>query len=202
MVVALLGLAEPGLAWAQAERVTAPTGSQLRVMVWLNPETYEVLQRIRGQTNDLNVDLLVDSRDSIPSDMNAQLQVAYALGSRQDASLVIWFTKQPDAERRFSVHILIPRAQRLLTRDLGPSDADSGGAGLPSVVKESAALIVRAAIQAVLSGSTIGEVARFDELAEPPSSEAEAPPAWAPHAMQRQTNALERGLRRSRLSTL
>jgi hypothetical protein len=173
-VVALLCLAEPGLAMAQAERAGAP--SQLRAMVWLTPETYEVLERIRGQTNDLSANLLVDSRESIPSDMNAQLQTAYALGSRQDVSLVIWFVKQPDAERRFTVHILIPKTQRMLTRDLDPGDADSGGAGLSSVVKESAALVVRAAIQAVLSGSTIGEVARFDELAELPSSEAEAPP--------------------------
>lgn len=52
------------------------------------------------------------------------------------------------------------------------SNADSGSAGLSSAIKEGAALVVRSAIQAILSGSTIGEVhaARFDELSEPAAS--------------------------------
>lgn len=123
------------------------------------------------------MNLLVDGLDPAPSDLNAQLQTAYTLGARHNVVLVIWFVRQPAAEHHFVVHIAVPKTQRLLTRDLGPSDLDSGAAGLSSAVKESAALVVRAAIQAVLSGSTIGEVqaTRVDEATQPSASATAAP---------------------------
>jgi hypothetical protein len=85
---------------------------------------------------------------------------------------VIWFVVQPDSERHFIVQIAIPKTHRLLTRDLGPTNAGSRSGGLSSAVNESAALVVRAAIQALLSGLTIGEAhtARASALSEPPAS--------------------------------
>jgi hypothetical protein len=167
---------------AQGQEMLAPSSGPLRALVWLEPETDEVLERIHGQTNDLNVDLLIESIDPIPNFMDAQLKAAYTLGEQRNVSLVVWFVRQRDSERHFIVHIAIPRAHRLLTRDLGPSNASSRNGVLSSVVSESAALVVRAAIQALLSGSTIGEV-----RAVPPSGLSELPtastPALAPHVV-------------------
>ena len=173
----LTALAAPGATAAEERAVATPTSAPLRALVWLQPDTDDVLTRIRGQTNDLRVELLVDVLDSIPGDMGAQLRMASNLSQQQDASLVIWFVKQPAAEPHFIVNIALPKTSRLLTRDVGPCAAVSDGGGLSSAVKESAALVVRAAIQAVLSGSTIGELraARFDSVREPQTSEQTAP---------------------------
>ena len=99
-------------------------------MVWLQPATVEVLDRIRGQTSDLQVQLLVDALDPMPAELGTQLRMAYTLSQRQDVAVVIWFVSQADPERHFLVNIAIPKTQRLLTRDLGRSDAGSGNVGL------------------------------------------------------------------------
>jgi len=187
MVLAALSLvfALPRFASAQPQGVATESSSPLRAMVWLKPETDDVLDRIRGQTNDLPVELLVDSVESMPGELGAQLRSAYALSEQHQASIVIWFVNQGDTERHFVVNIAIPASQRLLTRDLGPSEVDPEGARLSSAVKESAALVVRAALQAVLSGLTIGEVrtAGPNEIAAPPAPSAPATlPTIAPIA--------------------
>ena len=153
-------------------------------MLWLQTGTDDVLERIRGQTNDLQVELLVDPLDPMPADLGTQLRTAYTLGVQQNVSLVIWFVKQADGDRHFVVNIAIPKTQRLLTRDLGPSDTGSGDSGLSSAVKESAALVVRAAIQAVRSGLTIGEVraAGFGDVTAPQTASAVPPEGAAPAA--------------------
>jgi hypothetical protein len=174
VLVALTWLAWPGVAASQVYPTHASSSRSLRVLVWLKPDTNEVLDRIRGQINDLGAELIVDNSETMPSDMAAQLQAAYTGSAQQDISLVIWFVKQPAPERHFVVYIAAVTAHRLLTRDLGPSDADSGGDGLSSAVKESAALVVRAAIQAVLRGQKIGreQATRFDGLSGPTVSNA------------------------------
>ena len=168
----LLGIVTARLAASQPQNVESASTAPLRAMLWLQPGTEELLDRIRGQTNDLQVQLAVDTLDPMPGELGAQLRVAYTLSQQQDVSLVIWFVRQADPERHFIVNIAIPTTQRLLTRDLGPSDAGSGSVELASAVKESAALVVRAAIQAVRSGMTIGEVhaARFDDVTAPQAS--------------------------------
>ena len=178
MVLAALSLvfALPRFASAQPQGVATESSSPLRAMVWLKPETDDVLDRIRGQTNDLPVELLVDSVESMPGELGAQLRSAYALSEQHQASIVIWFVNRGDAERHFVVNIAIPASQRLLTRDLGPSEVDPESIGLSSAVKESAALVVRAALQAVLSGLTIGEVQKtaLNDVAAPPAPSAPA----------------------------
>ena len=171
-----IGLTLPRFAAARPQGEATESSSPLRAVVWLQPGTSEVLDRIRGQTNDLRLELLVDSVDPMPDESGAQIRAAYALGEQHQASIVIWFVNQGDTERHFVVNIAIPATQRLLTRDLGPSEADPEGARLSSAVKESAALVVRAAFQAVLSGLTIGEVqtAGPNEIAAPPAPSAPA----------------------------
>ncbi|HEY5958147.1 MAG TPA: hypothetical protein VIV60_16400 [Polyangiaceae bacterium] len=158
LALVFLAVAGPRFAFGQGREPNAPSNARLRAMVWLPPETEEVLARVRGQTNDLAVDLVVDTHEPLPGGHEAQLQIAYSFSERREVTLVIWFVKQPDADRHFVVNIAIPSMHRLLTRDLGPSNAESGGIGISSAVKEGAALVVRAAIQAVLNGSTIGDV--------------------------------------------
>lgn len=174
----LTALAAPSATAAEGRDTTVSTSAPLRALLWLQPDTDDVLTRIQGQTNDLRVELLVDVRDSMPSDLGAQLRMANGLSQQQNASLVIWFIKQPDAESHFIVNIALPKTRRLLTRDVGPGGVASNGSLLSSAVKESAALVVRAAIQAVLNGSPIGEVhaARFDIVAEAQTNEQVAPP--------------------------
>jgi len=154
----ILALAMPRFASAEGQSVDSPSSVTLRATLWLQADSGEVLERIRGQTNDVQVELLVDSFDPMPSDLDAQLRTAYAIGEKQNASLVIWFVRQADGERHFVVNVAIPKTRRLFTRDLGQSVANLDNVGLSSAVKESAALVVRASIQAVLSGWTIGEV--------------------------------------------
>lgn len=187
----LVLLVEPRFLRAQQQYAKASLRAPLRAMVWLKPETDEVLERIRGQTNDLDVELLVSELDPIPDRLGSQLRDAYALSERQKVSLVIWFVKQPDEEHHFMVHIAIPETRRLLTRDLGPSEADSSSTKLSSAVKESAALVVRAALQAVLSGATIGEVQSggFDDNSNSPTASASEPAPTATPAHDGQPEA-------------
>jgi hypothetical protein len=151
----LTALAAPAAAVAPSAEV--PASAPLRALVLLQPQTDDILARIRGQTSDLRVELLVASVESMPGDLGAQTRRAHLLGQQRNASLVIWFVNSATTEPHFIVNIAIPDQSRLLTRDLGPSDAASGSLGIASAVKESAALVVRAAIQAVLGGSTIGD---------------------------------------------
>jgi len=175
----LIALATPRLSAAEPQWEGSSSSTQLRAMLWLQPDTDEVLDRIRGQTSDLPVQLLLDVLDPMPPELGAQLRIAYTLSQQQNVAVVIWFVRQTDAERHFFVNIALPKSQRLLTRDLGPSDTGSGAGGLSSVVKESAALVVRAALQAVQSGMSIGEVqaARFDNVTEPPRASAPSQPS-------------------------
>jgi hypothetical protein len=147
----------PAVAVAEAQSADTPASAPLRALVLLQPEMDDVLDRIHGQTSDLRVELLVDSVESMPSDIGAQLRLVSARSQQRNVSLVIWFAETVSATPRFIVNITLPEQHRSLTRDLGPSVAAGGGGGPASAVKESAALVVRAAIQALLSGATIGQ---------------------------------------------
>lgn len=177
----LAGVAVPASAAGELPDTRTPLGTPVRALLWLQPETDELLDRIRGQTNDLAAELLVDAFEPMPGDLGAQLRIAHSLSARQSATVVIWFVKQMAGERHFTVNIALPNTHRLLTRDLGPYGSESDGTRLSSAVKETAALVVRAAIQAVLSGSIAGEqdVGGFREVTESQATEIARPAAQA-----------------------
>ena len=60
----LTALATPGSTAAEEQVTAAPTSAPLRALVWLQPDADDVLTRVRGQANDLRVELLVDDLDS------------------------------------------------------------------------------------------------------------------------------------------
>jgi hypothetical protein len=152
------------IASPDSTHVQSVASSRLRAVVWLGRGTEGLLDRIQGQTHDLGVDLVVESTEPLPSDRGAQLRVARRLTERLDASVVMWFMPRGVNRNDLLVRIALPRSSRLLERDLGTIDPDANRIGLSSAALEAAALVVRAAIQALLAGTTIGveNVGRFD----------------------------------------
>jgi len=147
----------PGSAVASVNGLEVPARAPIRALILLQPGMDDVLARIRGQTSDLRVELSVEPVDTIPGDLGAQVRMAHALTRQRNAMLVIWFVRSASTQPHFVVVIALPAQSRLWTRDLGPSNAASGSTAIASAVKEGAALVVRAAIQAVLGGSRFGD---------------------------------------------
>lgn len=176
LAILLMTTATAAPAAPDQQSAEASAVAPLRVLVLLQPETDTVLARIRGQTSDLRADLLVDSLDSMPGDPGAQLRLAYALSRQRNTSIVIWFAQSASSAPHFVVNIAIPDQRRLLTRDLGPSNATGEDTGLASSVKESAALVVRAAIQTVLGGSSIGDTEQWSKAPVHPAPADETTP--------------------------
>jgi hypothetical protein len=149
----------------------AETARPLRVLVWLEPGSDALLSRIRGQTNDLEVELVVEEGEPSPRDLGAQLRLARRLATSHDAPVVVWFDAQ-GAE--LVVRLALPGDNRLLEREVG--------AARSSATLEAAALVVRESVQAILAGEAIGVEApeRFVNLPEPEPTTStkpiEAPP--------------------------
>jgi hypothetical protein len=148
----------------------AETARPLRVLVWLEPGSDALLSRIRGQTNDLDLELMLEEGEPMPRDLGGQLRVARRLAKSHDSPVVVWFDAR-GAE--LAVRLALPGDARLLERELGSARS--------SATLEAAALVVRESLQAMLAGEDIGVEApgRFEDLPKPTTSTKpiEAPPA-------------------------
>ena len=133
-----------------------------------------LVERVRGQTSDLDVRLeRVDNAPLEPS-FGEQLNVARFEAEGVQASVVVWFVRRPPA---LEVVVADLRADRVLVREIGGGE----GALARSAQEEAAALVVRSAFKASLLGAALGEpedvlVAEAREPAPPPPPPRPAPP--------------------------
>jgi len=125
-----------------------------------------LLDRIRGQTSDLDVAIEERTADALEPSLPLQLAAADGLAPTGASSAVVWFDRDPEAERAILVVLAVPRAGRVLVRRVEERDR--------SATLEAAALIVRSALQALAEGATIG-VERAT-VAPPPPEPPPAPP--------------------------
>lgn len=123
-----------------------------------HPEDRLLLDRVRGQTSDLNILLLTDSTQPIESTLPAQLDTARKLSEQQGTRVVVWFEHDRDV---VTVFVAEPSAGRVLVRRIEPSEGRLGG----SAQQESAALVVRSAMRALAAG---GEIGVTEQEASPP----------------------------------
>lgn len=141
-----------------------------QVVVWQAPDWAPLYSRIRGHTIDLNVRVFAAPEPAIPEDPSAQWRLSRRLCEQYAAELVVWFDPGAIREGRIVLRLALPRQQRLLERELGGLGEAGERAKVPSVALETAAVIVREALQALLMGEVIGTsgYGRFDDVTEFP----------------------------------
>ncbi len=142
------------------------------VVVEAEPRDAEVARRLRGQTSDLDVELVTVRAPAPQGDSSEAARLAEAEGAR----VVIWFEHAADV---IVVHVVDPRTRSELLRDV--TSAGSGAAA-ESARAEAAALVARGALRALARGGRIGvgspPGAREPEV--PPDAPTPAPPEPGP----------------------
>ncbi len=108
-----------------------PTRSQVLVRV-ANADDEALLERVRGQVSDLDIDLEVVQEQP----------AADASGSK----VIVWFTRPDSNADRVVVHAMQSGSDRTLVREIGDGAPTESGA-LSSGTLEAAALIVREALR-------------------------------------------------------
>ena len=138
-----------------------------------------LVPRLRGQLSDLEARL--DVVDTVPLEAATSdpLELARALAMLHRADVVVW-CESPSAAHdgkspAWFVHLLVPKADRLLTRRWVPASPG----GLSSGELETVAVLVRSALLALGQGATIGVPVRERPPSEPRPSEAAAQTARA-----------------------
>lgn len=130
--------------------------SPFRIVVRISSEQSRALwNRIEGQTSDLDVDIV--GAETTPLEPSLALQVRFAaeLADRSKAGAVVWFDDTPPLDEDHQLVILQRGAQRLLVRGLD-EERRARPQRSRSAELENAALIVRAAAQALMNGKDIG----------------------------------------------
>ena len=144
MLVALLVV---GLA-TSVDSAKPPLRAVVRVA---EPADEVLLTRIRGQVNDLAVQLVVERGAHLEADVPAQVEAATQLASSRKARVVVWF-RHPETGG-VVVHVADPDENSLLARWI---DLGRGGRLESSAHAEAVALIVRLALRALAAGGHIG----------------------------------------------
>jgi hypothetical protein len=173
----VLGVALPCRAQVQSEeaaRVTDPAAAPpaavhpaaVSTLLWLTPSDPELSNRLRGQLVDTSWQLV--ERATNPQfkagDRGAQLRVAFEEARVAQAKAVAWVRED---DQRIQVLILDVAHSRLSVRDVPRPIADSAQ---QSAALETAALIVRATLASIDSGTQVG-----DAVEEPSPLPASAP---------------------------
>jgi hypothetical protein len=144
---------------AEAARVRAT------LLVSSSKEDRALTERVRGQTSDLDAQIIVRDTRSLPPTLEARMREADAIATASSAEVVVWF-RVVDSE--IIIYAVMPEQDRVLVRSV------AGGAGTPSsATLEAAALVVRNVIRALGEGATIGE------LRAPPNKDPQPVPLYA-----------------------
>jgi hypothetical protein len=159
-VITLIAGAEHGARAADSPRVVvrAPDAT-----------SRALLQRIRGQTSDLDQEIIDAAQPPMEPRIGDELVTARLFAARYDARVVVWFDTTGES---LTLFFSIPKEGRTLVRSL------ERPAGRESATLEAAALIVRSVLRALAAGATIGLT-----LAKPldiPAAVEPAPSAPAP----------------------
>ena len=140
---------------------------RLGVAVREGPHDALILERLRGQLADLDVELAVDGSTPEPT-LDAQLASAERIASDHGARVVVWFVPHG---RALEVAIATPAEHRLFVREIPPATE--------STMAEAAAIAVRFALRAIAAGGTIGielpANAPHEPAPEPPPAPVPAP---------------------------
>jgi len=148
---------------AEAARVRAT------LLVSSSKEDRALTERVRGQTSDLDAEIIVRDTRSLPPTLEARMRgadaiAAASIATASSADAVVWFRV---ADGEVIIYAVIPAQDRVLVRSVG-------GPGKPSSsTLEAAALVVRHVIRALGEGATVGE------LREPPKDDALPAPLYA-----------------------
>jgi hypothetical protein len=173
MLVALLVV---GLATSVDSAKPPPLRAVVRVT---EPADEVLLARIRGQVNDLAVQLVVERGARLEADVPAQVEAATQLASTRKARVVVWF-RHPETGG-VVVHVADPDENSLLARWI---DLGRGGRLESSAHAEAVALMVRLALRALAAGGHIGvtKTPEPEPGPEPGPEPVASPPAIAEHA--------------------
>ncbi len=145
VALVLWGLATP-------DRTLRADDARMRIAVWGQQTDVDraFVERVRGQTVELPVELLDVTRPVPGPNLDTQVQQADALSRIHRARGVIW-----RAHDQVFLFLATPAPSRLLARRVG-----TRGPGYshvtPSADLEAGALVVRTALRAVLEGTTVG----------------------------------------------
>ena len=124
----------------------------LQVVVWLFGESdAQLLLRIQGQTADLPVVLRPDWDDGASRSPEARLRRAAQLAGSQSA--VVYRETQPSGGQR----LRLLYKGRVLSRELSDRDPPFGEVLRASAIVESAAVMLRSALRALLAGESLGD---------------------------------------------
>ncbi|HEY2515514.1 MAG TPA: hypothetical protein VGI39_31820 [Polyangiaceae bacterium] len=153
-LVLLFGLLGEGSATAAmrvAVRVTDPVARALT-------------QRVRGQTSDLDVELVEVESPPLEARTADEVATAAALAHRLEARVVLWFDAAPSG---LTLFFSVPEERRTLLRTMEGEATGSSS----SATFEASALVVRSVLRALAQGGSIGvTLARpLDEPAPPPA---------------------------------
>ncbi|WP_338863488.1 hypothetical protein [Myxococcus stipitatus] len=132
--------AEPAAPWLAVARVTTEEDGAL-------------LERVRGQSSDLPVELRAMPGPSLEGPPQAQWRSIEELAGAHQARAVLWFQRSgPDVR----IHFAQPSSRHLFVRTARLEGAP--GALEWSAGAEAVALVVRSALRAVEAGRPLGEV--------------------------------------------
>lgn len=162
---------------ATTSTVRAGESTTVAVVRVTSPADAELLDRVRGQTVDLDVQLVVVPAPALEPTLPEQLAAARRLAVQRGARVVIWFRAAgATGGKETTVFVAEPGADRVLVRRIAGGDAgDLSG----SAAREAAALVVRASLRAIAAGGSIGiETPR--EAPPAPAPEVVAPPPASP----------------------
>lgn len=138
---------------------------RLRVIVLVASDADRaLLARVRGQTSDLDVDLVEAPQAAAPASLAEQVKVADGLTRAGGARVAAWF-ELPPRDGRAVVYVSETTSGRVFARVLG---GDAGrAAGPDTALLEEAAVVLRGALRALASGAVIG-IHREELLPKPP----------------------------------
>lgn len=149
LLIAWCGL---GSTRGAAQIVAAEPTPMLQVVVWLFGESdAQLLLRIQGQTADLPVVLRPDWDDGAVRSPEARLRRATQLAGSQSA--VVYRETQPSGGQR----LRLLYQGRVFSRELSDRDPPPGDVLRASAIVESAAVILRSALRALLAGESLGD---------------------------------------------
>lgn len=140
------------------------------VMRLSEPGDAALLSRVRGQTDDLDVQLEAVERAPLEASFAAQLEAARTLAGERDARAVTWAVRDARGLRLIVADFAL---DRVLVREIAASALER------SAQEEAAAMVVRSALRASLAGSALGAPSA-QLLSAPAREEVESEPAPTP----------------------
>lgn len=155
--------------------VSPARADTLRGLFWVTvPDDRALLERVRGQASDLAVTLEVEETADLEPSLRDQLATARTLAAGHEARVVVW-------ARRTAASVEIVVADLALDRVLVRALEDASSADERSARDEAAALVVRSALKASLSGEALGSSPKELLPVEQPAPVLEPPKEPAPN---------------------